>query len=185
MSGQLVILSGPSGVGKDTVIERWRDVNPRVKRVVSATTRGPREGEVDGIDYHFIPPKEFEEMAARDEFLEHKDVHGRRYGTPRQGVKELMDAGHIAILKIDVQGAEEILRKGVKCCTIFLMPPSEEELERRIRGRGTDRDADIELRLKNAKMEIERGKIYQHRVVNDDLDACVARIDEIVRGGCG
>lgn len=185
MGGKIVILSGPSGVGKDTVINAWSERNPLVERVVAATTRDPREGEVDGVDYHFLSVQEFEARADKDWFLEFKKVHSNYYGTPRSSVETIVAQGRIAILKIDVQGAEAIIKQNPNVCSIFLLPPSDEELERRIRSRGQDDSEVIEERLANARGEIAKSSIYQHRVVNDDLDRCVAEIEEIVKNADG
>ncbi len=181
MIGQIVILSGPSGVGKDTVIDAWCASNPRVQRVVAATTRDAREGELDGHDYHFISAEEFEWGIASGKFLEYKKVHSRLYGTPLESVDMLLREGKIAVLKIDVQGAAAVLDKMPHVCSIFILPPSNEELERRIRGRGTETEERIIERMDNARKELRMSAIYRHRVVNDDIDRAVAEIDEIVK----
>lgn len=181
MKGCLVILSGPSGVGKDTLLDRWNAVNSRVVRVCAATTRDPRPGEVDGKDYFFLKPAEFKAQIDRGDFLEYKLVHGKHYGTPNSGVTALLDQGKIAILKIDVQGAIEVMQKRPYAISIFVQPPSEEELEARIRGRGTEAEESIQKRLKNALGEMLEAHRYAHQVVNDDVDAAVAKLEEIVR----
>lgn len=178
--GALVILSGPSGVGKDTVIEAWKKVRPNVVRVVAYTTRQPRQGETDGVDYRFVSEGDFRKMAESGKFLEWKEVHGNYYATPLLDMQALLDDDKIAILKIDVQGALTAMEKRSDAISIFLLPPSWEELERRIRGRKTDSEEVIKLRLENAKREIGFADRYQYQVVNDDLDKCVAEIDRIV-----
>lgn len=178
--GRLVILSGPSGVGKDTVIEAWCAADPRVTRVVAATTRAPRPGEADGVDYHFMDVDSFLRMAEDGAFLEFKEVHGNHYATPLRQLEGLLDAGKVAVLKIDVQGAAEVTPKRPDAVTIFLLPPSDEELERRIRGRGTEDEATVALRLRAAHDEVVRSAAYAHRLVNDDLPGLVARLREIV-----
>ena len=178
--GRLVILSGPSGVGKDTVIEAWRTADPRVTRVVAATTRAPRRGESDGVDYHFMDVGTFLSLAEEGAFLEFKEVHGNHYATPRRQLESLLAAGKIALLKIDVQGAAEVTPKRPDAVTIFLLPPSDEELERRIRGRGTEDEPTVARRLRAARDEIARSAAYRHRLVNDNLDATVAKLREIV-----
>jgi guanylate kinase len=183
MQGKLVILSGPSGVGKDTVIGAWKKLRPEVVRVVAYTTRNKREGETDGIDYHFVTPARFLEMVELGEFLEWKLVHDNFYGTPQNDMQSLLDNGKIAVLKIDVQGAVTAMEKRPDAISIFLLPPSMEELERRIRGRKSDTEEVIQVRLRNAKEEMEFADRYQHRIVNDDLDRCVREIDELVMGG--
>jgi guanylate kinase len=181
-SGRVVILSGPSGVGKDTVIDAWREVNPLVRRVVACTTRAPREGETDGMDYTFLSPEEFDRKAAQGEFLEHKVVHGKGYATPRDQVDRLVAEGCIALLKIDVQGALEVREKLPGVLSIFILPPSRDELAARIRGRGTETEEQQARRLKAAEEEMARAGEYTHQVVNDQVEACVQRLQEIVGG---
>ncbi len=180
MNGKLVILSGPSGVGKDTVIDAWQRADPRVERVVAYTTRAPRPGEVDGLDYHFRTVEQFLEMAAAGDFLEYKEVHGNWYATPLKDLDRMLAEGKIAILKIDVQGAEEVFGLRPDAVSIFLLPPSIEELERRIRGRGTESEEKVALRLENAQREIEASAGYRHRLVNSDLGGLVRELIELV-----
>ncbi|MFQ3587456.1 MAG: guanylate kinase [Fimbriimonadaceae bacterium] len=181
MSGKLVILSGPSGVGKDTVLQRWTEINPDVVKVVSCTTRAPRPGEVDGVDYHFLNAEAFHAKARSGQFLEYKMVHQNWYATPLDHMEALLANGKIAVLKIDVQGALTALRLRSDALSIFLLPPSWEELERRIRGRASDSPEEIEVRLQNARDEIATAAEYAYRVVNDDLERAVSEIDAIVR----
>ena len=181
MSGKLVILSGPSGVGKDTVLDAWMALNPKVQRVVATTTRAAREGEVNGVDYNFISVPEFQRKAEQGDFLEFKEVHGNWYATPLKGMEDLLNAGKIAILKIDVQGAIHAMSLRRDAITIFILPPSMEELESRIRGRGTDDDHIIQKRLQNAHDEIECAPKYQHRIVNVDVDMTVEMLQRIVQ----
>lgn len=180
MSGTLVILSGPSGVGKDTVLDAWRAVDPRVERVVAYTTRDPREGETDGVDYHFVSEDAFMAHAMRGAFLEWMEVHGRHYATPLEDMEALLAQGKTAVLKIDVQGALRVmlLRPGV--LSIMLVPPSWEALEHRIRGRGTESEETLALRLENARKELEFADRYTFRVVNDDVARAVREIQAIV-----
>ena len=180
MSGNLIILSGPSGVGKDTIIDAWREINPKVERVVATTTRKPRAGEVDGVDYHFVSVPEFHQRAAIGEFLEFKEVHGNWYATPLTDMENLLASGKIAILKIDVQGAIHAMHLRKDAISVFILPPSMEELEQRIRGRGTDDDAIIEHRLINAQDEVAFANKYQHQIVNLDVDLTVALLEKIV-----
>lgn len=180
MKGRLVILSGPSGVGKDTVIDRWNQLDPRVHRVVAFTTREPRPLDRNGFEYHFVTATTFHMMARAGDFLEWKEVHGSFYATPLREMEKLIEAGCIAVLKIDVQGAIEAMAKRPDATSIMLLPPTWDELERRIRERGTDSPAMIEKRLQNAREEMAQADLYQHRVVNDDLEQCVAKIMEIV-----
>lgn len=181
MSGKIVILSGPSGVGKDSVLERWKAADPKVVRVVAYCTRAPRPGEQDGVDYRFRSREEFMRMADAGDFLEYKEVHGNLYATPLKDMETLLSEGKIAVLKIDVQGALTVMEKRPDVLSIFLLPPSLDELERRIRSRGTDDEATIQKRLKNAYDELAVADRYHYRVVNDDIDRAVAEIMEIVR----
>lgn len=180
-----MILSGPSGVGKDTVLEAWTRLNPRVRRVVAYTTRPPRPGERDGVDYNFVPIGRFEEMAARGDFLEHKEVHGNFYATPLRDMEAMLEEGLIAVLKIDVQGALVAMGARPDALSVFVLPPSERELERRIRARGSDSEADIELRLSHARAEMELASRYRHRVVNVDSAKTARELDALVGAGCG
>lgn len=176
----IVILSGPSGVGKDTVLDAWTRVNPLVERVVAATTRKPRPGEVDGVDYHFLSEREFDQMVEEDAFVEHMTVHGKKYGTPMAGLADVTARGKTAVLKIDVQGAAEAMRKYPDAVSVFLLPPSWEELEARIRRRATDAEEAIRERLANARAELDTAGEYAHQVVNKDVDQTVKEIEEII-----
>lgn len=179
MAGRLVILSGPSGVGKDTVIDAWRRREPRVTRVIAYTTRAPRNGEVDGVDYHFVSVDQFLESAEAGEFLEAKEVHGNHYATPLRDMEQLLDEGKIAVLKIDVQGALTAMALRPEAITVFLMPPDQNELERRLKLRGTDDAATIHRRLENAIGEISLAEAYAHRIVNDDVTRVVDQLVEL------
>ena len=178
--GRLVILSGPSGVGKDTVLEAWTKSNPRVQRVVAYTTRSPRAGENDGVDYHFVTRQRFDELVEENAFLEHKLVHGNCYATPLADMQSMLLAGKVAVLKIDVQGALEVMKLRNDALSIFLMPPSVEELEKRIRTRGTDSSEVIEQRLQSARDEIACAEQYTARVVNDDIARVVRELNDLV-----
>jgi guanylate kinase len=175
-----VILSGPSGVGKDTVLVAWQRANPRVHKVVSYTTRAPRTGEVDGVDYNFVDVPKFHEMARHGAFLEHKEVHGNYYATPMKDMDRMLKEGKTAVLKIDVQGAMTAMALRSSAITVFLLPPSWQELERRIRGRATDSESEIMRRLENAKFEMRCAERYQHCIVNDDLNRVVAQLEAII-----
>ena len=180
MTGQLVILRGPSGVGKDTVVEAWKLTNPLVERVVAVTTRQPREGETNSVDYHFVTMDSFNHMVEQNKFMEHENVHGNWYGTLRASVDDIRSRNKFAILKIDVKGALRVMQTEPDVKSVFLLPPSWEVLEERIRGRGTDDDATIEIRLSNARDEIELASRYTHQVVNDNLEATVVQLEAIV-----
>jgi guanylate kinase len=183
VEGRLVILSGPSGVGKDTLLDAWRAGNSRVQRVVAATSRSPRPNEVDGVDYHFLSREEFLAKVDRNELLEYKEVFGNFYGTPIDGLQKLLGNGKIAVLKIDVYGALDVIPKRPDAITIFLLPPSEEALEARLRSRSTDTEENVQLRLRTAHEEIAIGMTkYSHHVVNDKIERAVAELEEIVNG---
>jgi len=179
--GRLVILSGPSGVGKDTLIETWSRRNPRVKRVVAYTTRPPRDGEVDGVDYNFVTVPSFTLMVEEGHFLEWKIVHGNYYATPLTAMEQLLAEGCIAILKIDVHGAISAMDLRPDATSIFVLPPSWEELERRIRSRALDSEGAIEKRLQNARDEMALADRYQHRIVNAELETAIRELEAIVR----
>lgn len=179
--GLLVVLSGPSGVGKTTVAQSLLG-DPSFARAVTATTRAPRPGEVDGRDYRFLGAAEFADAVARGEFLEHAEVHGRRYGTPRSEVERVLAAGRTCLLVIDVQGAATLRSAGVPALFVFLAPPSETALRDRLLGRGTEPDAERRLRLENAlRHEMPRKDEFDAVVVNDDVERASGEIRSLVR----
>ncbi len=178
--GRLVVLSGPSGVGKDTVLHELRRLDPSLRYSVSYTTRRPRQGEVDGVAYSFIDEAGFRAMAERGEFLEWAEVHGHRYGTSEARVQAALDRGEDIVLKIDVQGAAWIRPRVAGAIFIFLLPPSEGELRRRLVSRDTEDPASVELRFRNAVAELADGAAYDHRVVNDDVGRAAREILDIV-----
>jgi guanylate kinase len=178
----LVVLSGPSGVGKDAALSGLRELHRPWHFVVTATTRPQRPGERDGVDYIFLDPATFLAMKERREFLECAEVYGRWYGVPRSQVGEGFQAGKDVILKVDVQGAETVRRLAPEAVFIFMAPGSFEELERRLTQRMTENSRDLELRLGVARKELERINEFDYRVVNCDgcLDQAVADIDAII-----
>jgi guanylate kinase len=178
--GLLVVISGPSGVGKTSVAGRLLR-SPQFARAVTATTRAPRPGETDGVDYRFLGEAEFKAGIAAGEFLEHAEVHGRLYGTPRKAVESILRRGLACLLVIDVQGAATLRREGVEALYVFVAPPSEEELERRLRSRKTDSAADISSRLATARAELARRNEYDTVVINDDLERVVGEISGLVQ----
>jgi guanylate kinase len=183
-TGQLIIISGPSGAGKSTVVERVLERFANELRLsVSATTRPPRPGEIDGRHYHFLAPEEFARRRKADEFLECMEVFGRGhwYGTLLSEVRPSLAAGKSVLLEIDVDGAEQALTTFPRAVTIFIRPGSEAELERRLRGRGTEQEEAIQRRLEVARRELERAGRYQYQVVNDTVDHAVDEVCEILR----
>jgi guanylate kinase len=180
----LVIISGPSGVGKDTIITALRE-RQRVQDyhyVVTCTTRARRPGEVDGVSYHFLTRERFEDMKQAGEFLEANEVHGQWYGTPRRQVRDALAAGRDVILKIDVQGAQVVKETVPDALLIFLVPPSLEDLFHRLRMRATENADELELRQRNAAIEIARGEDYDYVVTNEtgQVGRTAERIDEII-----
>jgi guanylate kinase len=180
---QIVVLSGPAGSGKTTVVQRLLRESPvPLVMSVSATTRSPRKGEVDGRDYYFIPPEEFERRRHRGEFLECAEVHksGRWYGTLLSELDRARDSGAWSLLEVDVEGALNVMQKFPDALTIFLSTPSFEEYEQRLRARGTESEEEIQRRLQTARNEVQSAVRYRYRVVNDDLDRAVREICGII-----
>lgn len=179
--GQLFILSGPSGSGKDTVLKRLRELHPEVKLSISAVTRQMREGESEGEKYNFITKEKFLELLHSGRLLEHNEYLGNYYGTPKDPVDLAIAAGDDIILEIDVNGAENVLKVEPDAVTIFIMPPSLPILEQRLAGRGTEAPEVIRCRLKEAVREIRRAGEFQYIVVNGDLDDAVANLCAIFK----
>ena len=178
--GKIFILSGPSGSGKGTVLKSAMREHPDMFLSVSATTRGPRQGEIDGVHYHFIDDDAFLKMIDRDQLLEHAGYAGNFYGTPRIPVDEALDQGRDVMLEIDVQGAQQVYAKRPDAVRIFLAPPSWSELERRLTERGTD-DADkVQKRLLRAKVELKMADAYDYFVINDTVDSAVEQLKAIL-----
>jgi guanylate kinase len=179
--GLLVVVAGPSGVGKGTVLRCVLERLPDAELSISATTRPPRPGELDGHDYHFLSAVEFDDLTATGGFLEWAEYLGNRYGTPRRAVDERIAAGHVVILEIEVQGAEQIRDLEREALLVFLAPPSLDELARRLRSRGTESPEHIDRRLAIAAAELEERHWFDHVVVNDDVDRACAEIVAIIR----
>lgn len=178
-AGKVVIFSGPSGVGKDTVLDAWIAADPRVQRVVTYTTRPRRANETNGVDYHFVSENKFRELEAAGAFLEAKFVHGNYYASPLEVLSTMLAQGKIAVLKIDVQGALDAMALLPNARTVFVLPPSFDELERRIRDRSTEDQAAINVRLTNATGELTLADRYEIRVVNDDVERVVRELMEL------
>jgi guanylate kinase len=182
--GRLVVLAGPSGVGKSSVVARLRAELPELVFSVSATTRDRRPGEVDGVDYRFVGDSGFDELIARGALLEWAEIHGglQRSGTPRQPVEDALAAGCPVLVEVDLQGARAVKSAMPEAVTVFLEPPSFEELARRLRGRGTESDAAYARRLDTARAELAARDEFDVAVVSDDLGAVVARLVELLVG---
>ena len=179
--GLLVVISGASGTGKGTVCKRLFELEKNITFSVSATTRPPRQGEVDGVNYWFLSKQKFEEMIEVGEFLEWAKVYDNYYGTPLNKVGERLKKGEDILLEIDTQGALNVMEKMPQGVFIFLLPPSMEELKRRIVGRGTENQESLEKRLGAAKMEISLANKYQYVVVNDDVENAAENIKAIIK----
>ncbi len=180
--GKLLVISGFSGVGKGTVVRRLLEKYPNYKISISATTRNPREGEEEGVHYFFLKKEAFEKMIENQELLEYAEYVENYYGTPKQYVEENLEAGNHVILEIEAQGALQIKQKMPETIMIFLLPPTAEELKKRLIGRDTESGEVIEKRLKKAAEETEALKNYEYFVINDEIDACAANINRIVTG---
>jgi guanylate kinase len=181
-ASRLTVLAGPTAVGKGTVAAYVRQHHPEVWLSVSATTRRPRPGEVDGIHYHFVSDAEFERMAADRELLEWAVVHGRaRYGTPRAPVEQALAAGRPALLEIDLQGARQVRAAAPDATLVFLLPPTWDELVNRLIGRGTEGEEERARRLKTARVELASQGEFDYRVVNDDVARAASEIARLAR----
>ena len=179
--GTLFVFSGPSGVGKGTLNAKlFAEFGDQIAFSVSATTREPREGEIDGKHYFFISRQEFESRVANHDFLEHAEFSGNCYGTPKSYVLELLEQGKNVLLEIEVMGAMQVMACMPECVSIFVLPPSFEELERRLRGRGTEPEEVIERRLARAKFEMSFSDKYKYQMVNgEDVEASYRQLREI------
>jgi len=176
---RLIVVSGASGVGKGTVLKKVMEKRPELRFSVSATTRDPRPGEIEGVHYYFVTRQQFEEMIDRGEFLEYDAHAANYYGTPRAQAEEKLLHGSV-LLDIDPNGAKQVRRSEPKAVLVFIMPPSKEELERRLRGRGDTPEDQIQLRMSRADWEMEQRFWYDYVLVNDDPDRCAGELLKII-----
>ncbi len=179
--GLLFVVSAPAGCGKDTILNELFKRTDTAGYAVSATTRAPREGEVNGVHYHFLTREEFERRIAEKEVLEYTEYCGNYYGTLRKSVDDLLSQGRDAILKIEVEGAMNIRRQFPESCLVFILPPSWEVLEQRLRNRGTETEEKIIERTKQARTELGFAKNYDYLIVNDDLGVAVSDLEAVLR----
>ncbi len=178
--GMLLIISGPSGAGKGTLCKRLLASDPSFAFSCSVTTRAPRNGEVDGVDYRFIDDAEFQRMVQNDELLEYATVHGNHYGTPRSEIDTLLNECQNVLLDIDSQGAMNVMRNTKDYVSVFVIAPSFEELRSRLEKRNAERPEDIERRLRNAYGEFQKVTLYDYVIVNDDVDRAFQELQCIV-----
>lgn len=178
--GVLIVISGPSGAGKGTICKALLEKHKEIQLSVSATTRPPREGEVDGINYHFLTKENFLQRVSENDFLEYAEVYGNYYGTPKSNVEEILDSGKDVILEIDIQGALKVKEQSEDGVFIFILPPSMEELKQRIIKRGSETPESLMTRFKSAYQEINYVSKYNYAVVNDTVDSAVNKIESIL-----
>ncbi|MBO4211816.1 MAG: guanylate kinase [Oscillospiraceae bacterium] len=179
--GRLIVISGPSGVGKGTVVKALMERDPQVRLSVSATTRQMRPNEIDGVHYYFLSCGEFETMIAEDRFLEHAEYVGNFYGTPEEPVNRMLEAGHDVILEIEVQGGLQVMQRRSDAISVFIAAPSFEILGNRLRGRGDTDEEKVLKRLQQARVEYRVAPRYQYIVVNDRLEDAVSDIQTVLR----
>lgn len=179
-TGMLLIISGPSGTGKGTLVKKLMESDPSFRFSCSVTTRGPREGEIEGVHYHFVSDEEYFRLVEEGAFLEHATVHGHHYGTLKKPVEELMQQGYNVLLDIDPQGAISVMENAEDYVSVFILPPSFEELRVRLHTRNTDDPVEIERRLNNARGEVKKIDRYQYALINDNLELAFSKLQHIV-----
>ena len=179
-TGMLLIISGPSGTGKGTLVNKLMESDPSFRFSCSVTTRAPRVGEIEGVHYHFVTVEEYNRMVENNEFLEHATVHGNHYGTLKKPLEELMKQGYNVLLDIDPQGAISVMENAEDYVSVFILPPSFEALRVRLHTRNTDDPVEIERRLNNARGEVKKVDRYQYSIINDDLELAFCQLQSIV-----
>ena len=179
--GMLLVISGPSGAGKGTLVDKLLEKDPSFCFSVSVTTRRRRENEIDDVHYHFISEEEYDKLLAEDAFIEHACVHGHRYGTLKSEVYDRREKGQNVLLDIDPQGAREVMSKEKDCVSVFILPPSYHDLKVRLHTRNTENEEEIQRRLNNARGEIRQMDRYRYLVVNDNLELAFEQLSAIVR----
>lgn len=179
---KLFVISGSSGVGKGTVLKGFLTKNPNFMLSISCTTRAPRRGEVDGVNYFFLTKEEFQNCIDNNKFLEWAEFAGNRYGTKKKYINQCLEEGKDIILEIDTQGALQVKKQMPEAVLIFIYPPSIETLENRLRGRHTEDESTIQRRLQEVKIELERAENFDYKVVNDDLDNAIVELENIIVG---
>ncbi len=179
---KLLVLAGPTAVGKGTVARYIVEHHPEIVLSVSATTRAPRPGEVDGVSYYFLTDEEFNGLVESGQMLEHATVHGsHQYGTPREPVESALASGKPVLLEIDIQGARQVKQAMPEAVSVFLTPPSWQELVKRLEGRGTESEAEMAIRLQTAEAELAAQQEFDHIVVNDDVAVCAEAVVELMK----
>ncbi|WP_252230358.1 guanylate kinase [Clostridium sp. ZBS15] len=178
--GLLIVISGPSGAGKGTICKELLEKNDNLLLSVSATTRSPRNGEVDGVNYHFLSKEDFITRIEKNDFLEHAEVYGNYYGTPKSNVDKMLDSGRDVILEIDIQGALKVKENTEEGVFIFILPPSMEELKQRIIKRGSETPESLMKRFKSAYKEINFVSKYNYAVVNDEVNVAVEKLEAVI-----
>ena len=178
--GHVFVIAAPSGTGKTTVCRHILERDPHLRLSISHTTRKPRSGEKDGVHYHFVSGEEFRELREADGFLEHAEYGGNAYGSSWKAIEEPLELGHDVVLEIEVQGAAQVRDRRPSACLIFLLPPSLEVLEDRLRGRGTDEEAVIQRRMALVDRELAAAKIFDFAVINDDLEQAVTDVLDLI-----
>lgn len=182
MNKKLYVVSGSSGVGKGTVLKGFLSRNPNFMLSISCTTRAPREGEIDGVNYFFMTKDDFKDCIENDKFLEWAEFAGNFYGTKKKFINQCLEDGKDIILEIDTQGALQVKKQMPESVLIFICPPSLEDLEKRLRGRHTEDEATIQKRLNVVKEELARAENFDYKIVNDDLENAISELERIING---